>query len=369
VRISDVEVILTKVNIERAIRTAEKKISDRYYVICRIHTDEGLSGWGYSWSTPAVATVIEQNFKPLLLDEDPLNGEYLWRKMFTSFSPYGRRGVAARALGTVDVALWDLKGKVAGLPIHQLIGGYREEVPAYYSGGYYPLEYTRDAEFIGYIEEEFGKYRDKGFNAFKMKVGGGGTALDVARVKKAREVIGDEAELMIDCNLAYSPEQAIAMARKYEPYDIKWYEEPIAVDDICGLARVRSKVSMPIAIGENHATRWDFREMIEKNAADIFQGDPTLMGGITEWLKLQGLACSYGITLCPHWTHDVNVQVGAASPYVYIMEYFDMDENIFNFGVLLQNPVRARNGKISPPKAPGHGLVLDERSVERHMVR
>jgi len=368
VKIQHVDTIVTKIDLTFPVRIATKTLTHRYYIICSITTDQGVSGWGYCWGVPSVAHVIRDDLTPLLVGEDPFKTEFLWKKMYAALSVWGRRGISARALGAVDIALWDLKGKACGLPIHEIIGGYRTSVPAYYSGGYYPVRFETDREFIGYIDDEFGRYREKGFKAFKMKIGGGSTALDLARATKAREVIGPDSDLMLDANNAWSPEQAIDMARRYEHLDIKWFEEPVAVDDIHGLARVKEKVSMPVAAGENHATRWDFKEMIEKKAVDIIQGDPTLMGGITEWLKLAGLACSFGITLCPHWTHDVNVQVGAASPLVEILEYFDLEEDIFNFGRLLQNPVKAKNGEISPPEGSGHGLVLDEKAVSRHRI-
>ena len=174
-------------------------------------------------------------------------------------------------------------------------------------------------------------YYEKGFRAFKMKVGGASLDVDLKRAKIARKIIGDNSDLMIDANNAYDVYTAIKMGKEFEKIGMRWFEEPVAKDDLKNCAIVAERLNTPIAIGENHFTRWDFREIMENKAASIFQGDPTLMGGITEWLKIAGYAAIYGLSLAPHWTHDVNVQVGAARPEVLVLEYFEEESDVFNF--------------------------------------
>jgi D-arabinonate dehydratase len=141
------------------------------------------------------------------------------------------------------------------------------------------------------------------------------------------------------------------------------------MDDISGCAKVAAALDVPIAIGENHFTRWDFEQIIEKRAADVLQGDPTLMGGISEWLKVANAASLKNIPLAPHWTHDLNVQVAAGVKEVIFNEYFELESDVFNFQAVLQNPIKAKNGYIKPPEAPGHGLILDMEAVKHYQLK
>lgn len=363
-KITDVTAKTYRVPLKDPKRFATRTVSYRDYTIAHIYTDEGAVGWGYCWGTPLVEMAVNHHLRDCLLGESPVSIIKLWRKMYNAMAVWDRRGISSRAIGALDIALWDLLGKTANLPIYKLIGGYREKVPAYYSGGYYPVSCRTDNDLLNYLEKEFGTYYERGFRAFKMKIGGGSVELDLKRVELARKIIEEHSDLMIDANNAWDADTAIRMARKYEKFDIKWFEEPVPIDDLTGCARVAANVSMPVAIGENHFTKWDFREIIDKKAASILQGDPTLMGGITEWLNLAGVAATYGITLAPHWTHDVNIQIGAARPEVLYLEYFELEGDVFNFQRLLKNPVKSPDGFLYPPAGSGHGLELDEEALE-----
>ena len=339
----------------------------RHYIIVELTTDDGVKGWGYCWGTPAVAALLNQ-YRELLIGEPVTGTIRIWNKLYHAMAVWDRRGITGRALGAVDVALWDIIGKIAGLPIYRLIGGYRDEVQAYLSGGYYPVSCTTESQLLCYLEQEFGGYRDKGFTAFKMKIGGMSQEFDLQRIALARQVIGKDSMLMVDANNAYDVPGAIRMAKRFEEYDVAWFEEPVAMDQLNNCAQVAAAVSMPVAIGENHFTRWDFKEIIDQKAASILQGDPTLMGGITEWLNLAGTAATYGVTLAPHWTHDVNVNVALARPEVKIVEYFEAETDVFTFQKVLKNPVKACRGMVCAPGAPGHGLELDEKAVAKFKI-
>lgn len=349
-------------------RFAKRTIYFRDYTIVEIISDEGISGMGYCWGTPLVGLVIRKIYRNLLIGENHFDITRLWYKLYHETAVWGRRGINLRAISIIDVALWDLLGKTAGLPIHKLLGGYREKVPCYYSGGYYPLSCTTSSDLLEYLENEMGSAYAKGFRAFKMKVGAESSRLDIERVKLARKIIGDESELYIDANNAWDPDTAIKMGRKFEDYEMKWFEEPVAMDNLSGCAKVAANLNTPIAIGENHFTRWDFKEIIDSKAASIFQGDPTLMGGYTEWLNVAGTAATYGITLAPHWTHDLNIQVCSARPEVMIMEYFEAEDDVFNFQIVLKEPVKAVKGYLYPPNKLGHGLEIDEKVVKKYLL-
>lgn len=367
-KIKNVEVSTVRIPLKDPKRFAQRTAFYRDYTIAHIYSDNGLEGWGYCWGTSIVSIVIKDYLKECLIGESPFEIERLWKKMFHKMSVWDRRGITSRAISVIDIALWDLIGKKLNTPIYKLIGAYREKVPVYYSGGYYPISCDTDEKLFDYIEKEMRLYYEKGFRAFKMKVGGASFDVDLKRAKIARNVIGDNSDLMIDANNAYDVYTAIKMGKEFEKIGMRWFEEPVAKDDLKNCAIVAERLNTPIAIGENHFTRWDFREIMENKAASIFQGDPTLMGGITEWLKIAGYAAIYGLSLAPHWTHDVNVQVGAARSEVLILEYFEEESDVFNFQKLLKNPIKAKNGYIYPPEGPGHGLELNKEAFEKYKI-
>ena len=367
-KIKSITVSTARLPLKDPKRFANRTVSYRDYSIAHIHSDDGFVGWGYCWGTPIVSVVIRDYLKDCIIGEDPFDRERLWIKMLHEMSVWDRRGITSRAISVIDIALWDLIGKKLNTPIHKLIGGYREKVPVYYSGGYYPESCNTNEKLFEYIEKEMKDYYKKGFRAFKMKVGGASFEADLERAKIARKAIGEHSDLMIDANNAYDVYTAIKMGKEFEKIGMRWFEEPVAKDDLKNSAIVAENLNTPIAIGENHFTRWDFREIVDTRAASIFQGDPTLMGGFTEWLKVAGYAAIYGLSLAPHWTHDVNVQVGAARPEVLILEYFEEESAVFNFQKLLKNPVKAKDGYICPPEGAGHGLVLDEEVLEEYKI-
>ncbi len=367
-KIKDINVSTVRIPLNNPKRFANRTVYYRDYTIAKVMTDEETSGWGYCWSIPIVSILIRDYLKECLIGESPMNILKLWQKMFHHLDVWDRRGISSRAISVIDNALWDLFGKKVNMPIHKILGGFREKVPAYYSGGYYPVSCDSNKKLFKYIEKEMSEYYNKGFRSFKMKVGGAPFDIDIQRLKITREIIGDNSQLMIDANNAYDVDQAIKFGKEFEKYGMTWFEEPIGKDDFDGCAKISNSLSTPIAIGENHFTRWDFKEIVEKKAASIFQGDPTLFGGISEWLKIAGYSSIYGLKLAPHWTHDFNVQVGAGRPEVLIMEYFEEESDVFNFQKILKNPVKAKDGYISPPQGPGHGLLLNEEALKKYLI-
>jgi len=371
VNITRVIVTPVRVPLRRPKRFALRTVAAREYTIVRVETDEGVGGWGYTWGPAVCARIVDDMLRPLLEGEDPLLTTRLWERMYRSTAVWGRRGLVLRAISAVDVALWDLKGRVAGLPLWRLLGGCRREVPAYYSGGYY-LEGMRTLDdYLGYLREEVARYHEEGFSAFKIKIGLPGIdnlGIDLARMAAVRGIIGPRGRLMLDANCAFSAPEAVEVARAAAEYRPTWLEEPLAMDDIEGLAEVRRRTSIPIATGENHHSRWEFKEILDRGAADVLQGDPVLMGGITEWLRLAGAAAMRPVSLAPHNSTEINVHVGAACPQVSWLEYFSAEADIFNFHAFIENPNRPVNGLLTAPEEPGHGVVLDEAAVRRYAI-
>lgn len=364
--IKDIKVRNIRIPLDDPKTFSTKHITYRDYTIINITTDEGIEGWSFVWGLPVVKSIVEM-VKELLIGEPANSTIRIWDKMFRVLDRWDRSGIVMRAMSVIDIALWDIIGKASNMPIHKLLGGYRDEVPAYYSGGYYPSSCSSNIDLLKYLEKEMGTFYDRGFRAFKMKIGASSPNFDVERIALARKTVGPDCALMLDANCGYDAETIIPMAAKFEKYDITWVEEPVPVDDLPNCAYVASKISMPVAIGENHFTRWAFREIIDHKAGRIIQADPTVMGGFTEYLNLVGVAATYGIKLAPHCFHDINVQVALARPEIIYLEYMEAASDVINVQKILENPVTAINGMVRAPKGPGHGLILDEKSIEKYL--
>lgn len=367
-KITAVRTATLRVPIERPTKIATRVLGGRDYVLAWIETDEGVTGLGYTYAGTLggriVQTCIDDALAPLLVGEDPLTIERHWARMYQETLLIGRRGAIIRAISCVDIGLWDLAGKVTGQPLWRLLGGFREAVPAYASGGYY-----RDGDPLAYIEQELGRYVDLGFGDFKIKVGGAPFEVDVDRVRVARETIGPRARLGLDANNAWAtPAEAIRFVRAVERYEPWWIEEPLRPDDVAGHAEVARVLDIPVATGEIHATRWDFRDLISQRAADILQPDACVLGGVSEWLKVAHTAASFDVLVAPHWNADIHVHLAGAVENCLTVEYFLLEEDIYNFERVLAERLKPKGGMIPIPDRPGVGLVLDEAALARYRV-
>ena len=280
---------------------------------------------------------------------DPLAYETIWTAMFLDSVLLGRKGAALRAISAIDLALWDLIGKAVGHPLHRLLGGPKfERVPCYASGGYY----WKDTDPVQYVYDECRRYIDAGFTAVKIKVGGLPTKAEVERVRAARKAIGPDVPLMMDANNAW-PDAATAIPAINALAEVNpfWIEEPLLPDDVRGHAAIREKVKVPIATGEIEATRWGFASLVEHGAVDMLQPDATVLGGITEFRKVAGLASAYGVPLYPHWMHHLNVSLVASIPNAVMVEYFP-DRSVLNLGDVLEEEIVATDGTMPLPESP-----------------
>lgn len=367
-KITAVRTAALTVPLEKPTKISTRFLGGRDYVLAWIDTDEGVSGLGYTYAGtrggPVVQACVDRHLNEVLLGQDPFAIERLWAAMFQETLLIGRRGAMLRAISALDIALWDLVGKTTNQPLYRLLGGFRDTVPAYASGGYY-----REGDPLAYVEVELGQYAQLGFRDFKIKVGGAPFEVDVERVRVARETIGPRARLGLDANNAWAtPAEAIRFARAVEPYEPWFLEEPLKPDDVAGHAEIARVLDLPVATGEIHATRWDFRELIAQRAADILQPDAGVLGGVSEWLKVAHTAASFDLPVAPHWHADVHVHLAGAVSNCLTVEYFLMEEDIYNFERILAERLRPKDGQIKIPERPGVGLVLDEAAVERFRI-
>mgnify|MGYP001086798981 CR=1 FL=1 len=355
-------------------------------VLVTIETECGLVGYGEAkeevgseGNSHALVAAIERKFGPSLVGEDPRDIVRLTEQMYSGtrghyaidhghvFPILGRRGVTISALSGIDMALWDLLGKALGAPVWRLLGGRKSPtMPAYASGGW------ADAESIG--EQLLGYVRRGGFKAVKMRVGiiDGDPVNSARRVRAAREALGPDIGLACDAHGTYTVDQAKRFCRLVEDCNLMWFEEPVTADDKRGMAEVRSATAIPIAAGESEFNRFDFRDLAELRAADIFQPDLAICGGITEAMRIGAIASAFNLRLAPHlWTGALafaaGMHVAAASPAGFILEYSLGANPLLH--ELAHEKFEVRDGSIEISERPGLGVTIDHGFVERYTVR
>ena len=306
--------------------------------------------------------------KPAVIGQDPMNVQRIWDRMYWRCFNEGRKGAAVIAMSQIDIGLWDIIGKQLKTPVYKLLGGFRDRVPGYGSGGVLSLSQEQLVrEQMSWVEE--------GFKAVKMKVGRRDPNEDIKCVRAVREAIGKDIDLMVDANNGWSASTAIQMAKRLERFDVRWLEEPVIAEDYEGYAKVAAFTEIPIAGGESENTRFGFKELFLRHCIDICQADVGKVGGITEYMKIAGMAEAFNIPMCPHGLGLVSAHCVAATPNGMIVEFFDgnrypnttirkfQEETGHRF---MPNSIRPVKGWIDLPKVPGLGLDPDLDAVEEY---
>lgn len=317
--------------------------------LVKIATDAGITGIGLGGSGRIENATIE-HLKPLLIGEDPIDVERLWHTMWVP-KLIGRRGLTTRAISAIDIGLWDIRAKVAGLPLYKLLGGYRSRMPTYIAGGYY-----EPGKGLKELAQEMIDNVEMGARAIKMKVGAVPLREDVERVKVVRQAIGPDVKLLVDANCAYRYYQAIQFAERIEEFDIYWFEEPVAPDDYEGHRRLAESTTIPIATGENEYTRYGFRDLIAHGAAAILNADAKVLGGVTEFMKVAALAQAHDLDIAPHGSQDIHIHLVSAISNGLILEFYrDTVDPLW--GKMYHTTLRLNDdGTVSPPDEPGIGV-------------
>lgn len=390
-RIRDVRTIPVEVALPQPVYDANYRMATKPALLVEVETEDGLVGLGeaahFGGPLRSTQVVIEGELREQLLGEDPREIERLWEQMHQRAYKHGRGGILVAAISGIDIALWDLRGKLAGQPLWRLLGGYRQEVPAYATGGFYA-----EGKGIRELVAEMEGYLRHGFRAVKMKVGRNSgiegsplramvhrgvcevsLAEDLARVRAVREAIGPEIRLAVDANGAWDVPTAVRMGRAMEAYDLYWYEEPVSPDDLAGSAAVAARVAVPVA-GYETCTygRIGFRDYIAARAIHFVQPDVAWAGGLTECLKIAHLAQAWNLPLAPH-IHGSAVAVAAAAHLLGAVPNASMAEMVFPAHPLMAELVREpltvdRTGVIRLTEKPGLGLELDPAVVARYRV-
>ena len=346
-------------------------------VIIRVHTDTGLIGVGESDSSPMVVKAFVETpdsnlacigLRDLILGENPLEIQKLWDKMYDYSSYMGRRGAAIHAMSAIDIALWDIAAQHYGVPLHTLLGGkYRDKIKAY--GTFIPED---DPEANIPLAQSL---VEKGFRS--LKFGGGTFGLDpdhdIEVVRAVRRAVGPDIELMIDMVSRWRTfGNALAMARRMEEFNLTWIEEPVPSDDLDSYQRLSSAATQKISGGEILATRYEFRDFIERGKPDIVQPDITRCGGISEMKKIGDMADISGVQLVPHGFSTgillaATVHFLAAAKHGDLIEYSQSDSALFTD--LVTNQVSMEDGYVTVPDTPGLGVQLNEETMEKYKIK
>jgi L-alanine-DL-glutamate epimerase-like enolase superfamily enzyme len=339
-------------------------------VLVRVATDEGLVGWGEAHAGRAptvIAELIESTLRPLALGADATDVEGLWERVYRlQLASHGTGAAAALALSGLDLALWDLRGKAACLPVHALLGATPQPVPAYAGG--ISFGYGDTATLV----DEALAAQAAGYRALKLRVGQD-LATDVARVRAVREACGPTLDLLVDANCAYTLDTARRAREAFGDYGVGWLEEPFPAHDHRSWLALGRAGRVPLAAGENHYLRFDFERLADDGVVTVWQPDLSKCGGLTEALRIAALAAGQGIRIHPH-TSVTGLNVAATLHFLAAIPnpgYFEADHSRHNpLRTALCAPVvgLTPDGTILPPTGPGLGVGIDEAALARYPV-
>ena len=370
-KVSRVEAIPLSVPLDTPWRTGVATFTGYYMVLVRVTTNDGLVGYGEClarYQPRAWSDLVNDVLGPKVVGEDPFDVEWIWHHLYRSFGSFSghSRGIFVEAISGIDIALWDLMGKAAGLPIHKLLGGFRRDRIAAYASSVL----VQDADAM--VRRATGMVED-GFRALKVKIGR--TAAEEREVLSAiREAVGDDVTIFVDSNGAYRYPEALKIARLLEELDVGWFEEPVRTEDRRGYAKLRQATTVAIAAGEGEFTRFGMHELLETGAIDVIQPDVSRSGGITETRKLWTLASLYNAQYAPHVGGSgavcaaASVHLAAAAPNFFTYEC-SVNPNPLRDD-LSPEPIghgsRISDGFLPVPDRPGLGIEIDESVVEKY---
>ena len=376
-KITAVTPILAKLDTERP-------YPDRTWTFVVVETDEGISGVGESSSWPGDASRavggLLAGAADILVGDDPFESDRIWHKLYRRFTYAGSRGMVTAAISGIDIALWDIKGKALGKPVHALLGGtLRDNVPLYANGWF--VGCTAPEDYAQAARETV----DKGYGAIKLDpftemlpyhtgyvsgtISPEGEQLGIDKVAAIREAVGPNVDVLIDAHGHYNVPTAIRIGNRLAEYDVAWYEEPVPPESYEALAQVRENVAVPICVGERLFTRYDFVPIFENRLADYIMPDVVWTGGITELRKIAAMAEAYYVPISPHNVSSA-VQVVASChamigvPNFYRQEFAVQVTGTYN--PILAEPLDVRDGALYLPDKPGLGIELDLDYLKGH---
>jgi D-galactarolactone cycloisomerase len=375
-KIEKIEPIIISQKLSEPFHFSQWEYQTRTICIVKVTTDDGLFGWGEGYGPAELVKAGVEFFKPFITGMNALEHEVVWQQMYLRSLDFARRGVLLASLSAIDVALWDIKGKYLGYSVSDLLGGKKHKFIKPYATGLY---FTNSADIEKKLVEEALLYKEQGFKGIKMKVGLG-IAKDVKYAKAIRKSIGDDIELMIDSNHAYSLNEAIKLCHRLEYLNISWFEEPISPEQYNGYRQLRENTVIPIAGGECEYLRFGFLSLFQNKSVDIAQPDICAAGGITEIKRIASMATTFGVELVPH-TWGSGIALHAAMHMVSNLDSnpgrmfesepwleLDRTENALR-DILTNSRLLPENGLLKVPEKPGLGIEVNEELLEKYKLR
>jgi len=325
-------------------------------VVLRLKTDAGITGWASSsfgmiaGGPRVVQTILEQEVRPVLVGQDPAFPRRIRAELWKALEYNGVTGVVQFAIAAVDIAVWDIIGKSAGLPVYKMLGAFRDRMPVYSMCGWY---YDDDSD-LSHYRRSLEEAMKQGYHAVKIKVGRDSIDDDIRRIKFAFDVVGKGRRVMVDANQVFNRNEAQRRGRIYEQMGCFWLEEPLPPYDMEGFAELAQALDIRIATGENLATKFQFADLIARKGVDVVQPDNRRAGGVTEWMEIAALADANTLELASHGGGATNLNMLLAMPNAIYMETSGAHKLV--------------NGEMLAPEEPGMSSEVSEAEIKRYKV-
>lgn len=325
-------------------------------VVLRIRTDAGITGWASSsfgmieGGPRVVQTILEEEVKRVLLGKDPAFPRRIRADLWKALEYQGVGGATQFAIAAVDIAIWDILGKNAGLPVYKMLGAFRDRMPVYSMCGWY---YDNDND-LSHLKRAISEAVEQGYPAVKIKVGRGSLDEDTRRIRLAQDVLGKERRLMVDANQVFNRNEALRRGRVYQQMGCFWYEEPLPPQEMDGYAELAKELDMRIATGENLNTKYAFADLISRRGADVIQPDNRRAGGVTEWMEIAAIADANGLEIASHGGGLTNLNMLLAMPNAIYMES--------------SGPQKIKDGEVAAPEEPGMSSQVSDAEIKKYKV-
>lgn len=361
-KICKMESFILSIPLDRPFRGGRQQPRERINpVILKLTVDDGIDAFGlaFAWNDRQVKSLKASidDLEYLIIGQDVFRWAEAWQRLYNGTRHMGHHGYGIYALAAIDTALWVLRAKALGMPLAHLLGGFRERVPAYASHMLF-RNWSIDE-----LQKDAASLVKQGFRAMKMNMGDKPFKAEIERLKAVREAVGEDIDILIDVNWAWTVAETIKIGREIERYQAYWIEDPLDSDDPDQLSQVSQALGVPLAAGETYCTKYEFRNLIEKRAADILIIDLQRVGGITEWLKVATVAETWNLPVASHLFHDFSMHLIAAIPNGLFVEYMPW------WDVIYQEPPQVKDGYIEIPKVAGLGFDLDPEALKKYELK
>ncbi len=339
---------------------ATNKVQGIELIIVDIQTDKNVEGTGFTYSVDvggtAIASLIENYLAPLVIGMDPLDNEKIWYKLQRQSRRLGI-GANLMAMAAIDIAIWDIKGKIFNQPLYKILGGMRSSIPSYISEINLSSADTLD-NFLDRVDE----YIEKGYQVIKFKIGRDDLEEDIERIVKAKEKIGKGGKLLVDLNQKWLGSEAIVNCARLDALGLGWIEEPLLHDNLQGYIDLKSAIRTPLAHGESMHSRSQFLEYLKAGAIDFVQADVGFVGGFTEWIKIAHLSDAFGKLVAPHFMMELSIHMLCGVPNGYMLE--NVIGGSFHELGIAEESVVIEKGIAYPSEKPGHGIIFDKKALK-----